>query len=354
VARTVVWSYFGSRVSLGQRKYEIEIRRAMRAAADGTWSFVDRPLVPIRTRRVRGRRFSARVALQGSWPTAVAMGGVTFRTPKLVHRFDLRLPPGLREVLTVHDLPPARFSDEGTVPASAADSVKRARAVVCPSQFAANELSELLGAERLVVIPYGVSDPFRNARAASLQELERLGIARPFILHAAGATTRKNLPALAAAWVDVASAHANASLVLCGPPDARRTRAFEGLPRVQLLGYQAPNIVAGLTAASAAVVVPSLYEGFGLPALEGMACGVPVVAARRGALPEVCGHGALLVEPDADGLAEGLIRVLTDDQFAYELGSAGRERAAAFSWDRAARDHLSLYERVLERALPEG
>jgi glycosyltransferase involved in cell wall biosynthesis len=281
---------------------------------------------------------------------AFAMGSLTYRTRHLVHRFDLRLPPAGREVVTVHDLPPRRFADEGVVPRSAAESLKRAHAVICPSQFAASEVRELLGAERLTVIPYGVSAAFRDVESANVEELHRLGITQPYFIHAAGATERKNLPALAAAWRHVVVLHPEAALVLCGPPDPRRTQAFDGMPRVHLLGYQTPETVARLTAASAAVVVPSLYEGFGLPALEGMACGVPVVAARRGALPEVCADAALLVEPDADGLAEGLHRVLSDDALSQHLGSAGRQRAAGFTWERAAHEHLALYERALEHA----
>jgi len=350
VTHTVVWSYFGSRVALGQQKYDVEIQSAIRVAANDSWSFVARPLVPVRARGAHGRRFSGRLALRAPWAVAFAMGSLTYRTRHLVHRFDLRLPPARREVVTVHDLPPRRFADEGIVPRSAAASIKRARAVICPSEFAAAEVGALLGVDRLTVIPYGVSAAFRDAQPANAEELKRLGVTQPYFVHAAGATERKNLPALAAAWRNVAALHPEAALVLCGPPDPRRTQAFHGMPRVHLLGYQTSDTVARLTAASAAVVVPSLYEGFGLPALEGMACGVPVVAARRGALPEVCADAALLVEPDADGLAEGLHRVLSDEELRQHLGSAGRRRAAAFSWERAADEHLALYEHVLEHA----
>jgi glycosyltransferase involved in cell wall biosynthesis len=333
---------------MGQQKYELEIQRAIRAAADETWSFVERPLLPLRARG-RGQRYSSQLALRGSWRVSRSMGMITYRTRRLVHRFDLRLPSAGREVITIHDLPPARFPDEGTVPKSAGETARRARAVVCPSDFAAQELGELLGVEKPTVIPYGVSRAFQNSAPATPAELEGYGIVRPFVLHAAGATARKNLAGLAAAWREIAGLMPDVSLVLCGPPDLRRTEAFTGLTRVRPIGYQPPDAVARLTAASAAVVVPSLYEGFGLPALEGMACGVPVVAARRGALPEVCGDAALLVEPDAAGLAEGLHRVLTDTALATRLGNNGRQRAALFSWERAAHEHLAVYERALRQ-----
>ena len=95
--------------------------------------------------------------------------------------------------------------------------------------------------------------------------------------------------------------------------------------------------------------VNSWIHGMGRsdPALEGMACGVPVVASRRGALPEICATAAVLVEPDADGLSEGLHRVLTDEGLARGLGVEGRERSALFTWENAARQHLAVYDLAL-------
>ena len=95
------------------------------------------------------------------------------------------------------------------------------------------------------------------------------------------------------------------------------------------------------------MVIPSTYEGFGLPALEAMASGAPVVAAARGALPEVCGAAALLVEPTARGLADGLVALLTDEALASGLRHAGRERAAPYTWQRTARETIDVYRRIL-------
>jgi len=99
-------------------------------------------------------------------------------------------------------------------------------------------------------------------------------------------------------------------------------------------------------AAAEGVVVPSIYEGFGLPALEGMAVGTPVVAAARGALPEVCGDAAVLVDPSVESLAGALIALGRHELDRPSLVSRGLQRASLFSWDRAAQDHLRVYERI--------
>jgi len=131
--------------------------------------------------------------------------------------------------------------------------------------------------------------------------------------------------------------------VLVGPSDERRDRLFGALSGTVRTGRLDAESVPRLMAAAAAVVVPSLYEGFGLPALEAMAAGVPVVAARRGALPEVCGDAALLVETDADSLAEGMVAVLARDAATDARVERGRRRAEGFTWEASAAAHATLW-----------
>jgi glycosyltransferase involved in cell wall biosynthesis len=218
--------------------------------------------------------------------------------------------------------------------------------VICPSAFAADEVRTLLGVERTRVVPNGVDQRIADAERLSDAELAALGIDAPFVLHAGGATKRKNLAALADAWPAVRAEHPDAFLALCGPPHPRRDELFGGVEGVRYLGHREPSFVARLMRTASVVVVPSTYEGFGLPALEGMAAGTPVVAAARGALPEVCGDAALLVEPTAEALAGGIGEVLGGDPAAAQRVEAGLRRARELTWERAARATAAVYDEV--------
>jgi alpha-1,3-rhamnosyl/mannosyltransferase len=345
---SVVWATIATAGPMGQQRYESEIQSAILGAEHAGFTFERVPVTSARSEITGARRFPARINRSAPlWVSRLA-GRYLYGQPRLVHRFDLRLPAatGL-EVVTVHDLPPLRFGDEGRLTRSALDGARRAARIIAPSSFAAGEITAATGRTDVEVIPYGVSADYRAGTAANDAELAALGITCPFVLHAAGASDRKNLRGLAGAWSGLAPGHPELQLVLCGPPDPRRNAAFEGLRKVVLPGRLEPSAVAAVMRRATMVVVPSVYEGFGLPALEGMACGVPVVAARRGALPEVCADAALLVEPDGDSLAAGLVQVLDDRDLAADLRRRGPERAADFDWDVAASEHLRVYRDVL-------
>jgi glycosyltransferase involved in cell wall biosynthesis len=116
---------------------------------------------------------------------------------------------------------------------------------------------------------------------------------------------------------------------------------------VRYIGQRQQAFVPRLMRSAAAVVVPSTYEGFGLPALEAMAVGTPVIAAACGALPEVCGSGAVLVEPTSEALAAGILDVLAGGERIKRMRDAGRARARRFTWKEAARRTLAVYEEAL-------
>ena len=343
----VTWAAMSSGDPMGQQHYESRIQRTIAELAGPDWRF--RELRVASARSAAGghvRRVPMGAYFRAPLPLALAMGAVAYRTGQLVHRLDLRIPPAPGpEVVTIHDLPPLRFGDEGTIPHSAAAGARRARRVICPSRFAATEVCELLGVaeENVSVIPNGVDEIFFDPDLAA----PRVMPDGPFVVHAAGATERKNLAALADAWRMLVPKHPGLSLVLAGPVDDRRTRLFSDLPGTRLVGRLPSRDIAGLMRRAAAVVVPSKYEGFGLPALEGMAAGCPVVVADAGALPEICGDAAIVVSTDAEAIAAGLERALTDDDERARLVEAGPRRARDFSWAESARQHLDVYRKVL-------
>ena len=264
---------------------------------------------------------------------------------------NLELPPSPHaDVVTLHDVVAWKFPDESAPVAAAAEELRRAAAIICVSAFSAGEAVDLLGVDPPHVVHNGVDERFFDATPASTEALRSLGIASPFVLTTGGASERKNLASLAEAWPIIHRARPDLTLVLTGPPHPRRTALFAGLPKVVMAGLVDAQLVPGLIAAADAVVVPSLYEGFGFPALEGMAVGTPVVAAETSSLPEVVGDGGLLVAPDARSLAEGVIDATSGDAEVGRMAARGRARADGFSWESSLQGHARVWASVAASA----
>jgi glycosyltransferase involved in cell wall biosynthesis len=228
---------------------------------------------------------------------------------------------------------------------------RRARRLIAPSEFSRDELVDGLGIDprRISVVPNGVDGRFSPAVDAEPAR-RQLGLRLPYVLVVGTRIARKNVAALALAGRRLRELGIE---LVCAGSSRAYMRPGEA-PPLRTLGYVDDSLLPGLYAGALALAMPSLYEGFGLPVLEAMASGVPVVAANRAALPETCGGAALLVEPgDPEALADAVIRAATDERARGALVAAGLERAAEFSWDRSARlTDEAIAELLAEEAPP--
>ena len=260
-------------------------------------------------------------------------------------------------VVTVHDLIPLQLPEyRSSRPACiqgevARRTVPRATRVIVPSAYVAGVVETMLGIDpaRIDVIPMGVS--------RTVEVGDPPIFAGPYVIHTGGFDARKNLPELLLAFerasreldprwrlVLVGAAHTSNPVVY--PPVGPVVDELGLRDRVVLTGRVSDREKHALYRHATLAVNPSLSEGFGLPILEAMAHGVPVIASNRTSHPEVAGDAALLVEPTVDSLADAIARLATDDALRHELAQKGRTRAAEFPWSRTAEATLETYRRA--------
>jgi glycosyltransferase involved in cell wall biosynthesis len=275
--------------------------------------------------------------------------------------------PLRRQVVTVHDVVPWADSYDGGHPANRVylawqrRRFRRCAGVVAVSDAVAAEAIAALRLDerRLTVVPEGVPPAFVAAVQPDDVALRRAaGIAEPGYVLWTGSLVahdpRKALDVLLDAVVSVAAGRPGTRLVLAGRQgEAARTVSTQaarlGLD-VAMPGYVPDATLAALVRGAGVVALPSRHEGFGLPALEAMACGVPLVVGRAGNLPGLVSDAALLVEPgDVAGLAAALRAALDDPAVAGRLRDAGPRRAAPYSWQRTAEATVEVYRRAVQR-----
>lgn len=293
------------------------------------------------------------------------------RGVRLLHSVDAFHPlwhQGLRGVITIHDTIPFSCAHLPTQSKKTRFRLlwkawlqwqcARAQAVVTVSQHSAHDIARLLHVpvQKIHVIynpvrAWGAIEPPAAFR-------QRLGLTGTVLAYVGRRDPYKNVLGLVRAMALLKHMYPEpVQLVIAGPHDPRYPEAYTEVRRLQLTdtvvfpGYLDDASLGALYHVSDVFVFPSLYEGFGLPPLEAMSCGTPVVASNRTALPEILGDAALLVDPeDPQALAAGILRVLTDPTLAQQLRRAGYARAALFSASQAAAQYAALYERLL--ALP--
>jgi glycosyltransferase involved in cell wall biosynthesis len=286
---------------------------------------------------------------------------------RLLHGMDVFNPVvtrGLALVVTVHDL----------IPLTCAQQLRRSRktrflplwkawlrlqtarsaAVVSVSRHAAGDIARLLGvpAKKIRVVHNPVRAWDETEAPASFRR--RMGLAGRVISTVGRQDPYKNVAGLVRSLPDILASCPDVSLVVAGPPDPRypesvREAARLGVAgRVRFTGWLPDADLGALYRASDAFVFPSLYEGFGLPPLEAMRFGTPVVASDRTSIPEILGDAAVYADPeDPAALARAVIRVLSDRALAARLRAAGPRQASRYSAERAARGYLDVYREVL-------
>jgi glycosyltransferase involved in cell wall biosynthesis len=269
-------------------------------------------------------------------------------------------------VLTIHDVSYERYPQwypyrrDWARRAFYRRSAYAASHILTVSRFSATEIAAAyrIPAERMTVTPLGVDDGFAPANPDFPGELPA-GVTPPYLLHVGDLHERRNLAMLVEA-VLAARPHFAAlpalSLVLAGADRgvgdavcaiAARAGAADAVVR---LGPVSEKRLRTLYRGAIALAYPSLYEGFGLPLVEAMACGTPVIASNTASMPEVLGDAGMLVDPaDAQAWTRAIIDVVNNEQTRGRLRTAGLRRAADFTWERTARLTLDVYRRTLER-----
>jgi glycosyltransferase involved in cell wall biosynthesis len=271
---------------------------------------------------------------------------------------------GARTVLTIHDVSYARrpewypYRRDLLRRTFYRQSARAARVVVTDSEFSAREIraAYAIPRERIVVAPLGVDGRFAPAGPADRCELPQ-EIAGPFVLHVGDLHERRNLATVVDAIVGARRHFGGASavsLVLAGVDRGVGDAVCEiaaraGIPEaVVRLGVVSEDLLLSLYRCATALVYPSLYEGFGLPVLEAMACGTPVIASRAASIPEVLGDAGILLDPlDVPAWTEAIVNVINDDDRRAEMRAKGLARAAQFTWGATAQRTLEAYRAAL-------
>jgi len=304
--------------------------------------------------------------------------------PRLLHRLGCGLyhnpyylmpyRPGLPTVVTIYDLIPLRFPETVSLRArwlfrwATALALRTASHILAISQATRRDLLALyhLSPQKVTAIPLAVDPAFRLQPPAEIERVRRTyGLPERYVLYLGINKPHKNLLRLIEAWHLLVRSWkpgtGRPQLVIAGPWDARYPEARERVGELDLsghvrfLGFVLDGDLPALYSGATLFLFPSLYEGFGLPALEAMACGTPVVCSNTSNLPEIVGQAALTFDPlDVAEMAARIEEALGDTTRREEMRAAGLRQAAHFSWEETARRTMAVYRSVARRAAQRG
>jgi glycosyltransferase involved in cell wall biosynthesis len=280
---------------------------------------------------------------------------------------DFALPPTLprtRTAIFIHDLTYVRVPNAavpelvGYLNAVVPRALKRADVVIVNSEATKTDIIDIYGTppEKISTIQFGVHPHFTPSKKplAALRAKYSLP-QQPYILTVGTVQPRKNYARLIEALAVLRAEGIDATLVIAGGKGWMETPIFETVARLKLepyvrfLGYVDDSDLPALYTHAAAFAMPSLYEGFGLPVLEAMACGTPVVTSTVSSLPEAAGDAALLVDPtNIEAIADALRRIISDTRLAQELRAKGLAHVMPFTWGRTAKQLLEAFDKALK------
>lgn len=298
------------------------------------------------------RRWHGRLA---GWEDAAALREDLRRIrPSLFHSLHLTLPSSAPcpVVVTVHDLIPWAFGGwrmlgERLRYRAPRRLLPRAELVIAVSDSTAADLRRLarVDEDRIRVVHEGLETRFHPRQGAAERVGERWGQQRPYFLFVGALDVRKDPKGLLRAWDVARAVGADCDLLIAGEPGRQ---APPSMGAARMLGSVTDEELVDLLSASACMLFPTLYEGFGLPALEAMGCGCPVAAYRNSSLPEVMGDaGALVPTRDAVGLGRAAAALVVDPDLRRKAVAKGLARARRFTWPEAARRTIEAYQGLL-------
>ena len=313
------------------------------------------------------RRFPVRIVdnlwHRFRWPPIELLAG----TVDIAHSPSPMLLPtrSARQVVTVHDCHFLRHPEDVSGPVRrdyvprAQAAVLAADAVLTPSETTADEVERLFGVapERIHVTPLGIDSAYLESGVGGDDVetvLTNLGVRQPYLLFVGCREPRKDLGTLLGAFELLVSDIPDLDLVLVGPEGPGWGSVWQATPeivrqRIRCLQHQLAGPLSRLYSGAEALLLSSLWEGFGLTAIEAMACNTPVIAAKVGALPETLGDVPLWFEPrDPDGLAGACRRLLDDSSLGEQLRARGHQRAARYRWERTAALTHEVYRQLLD------